>query len=354
MRSRVAGLLIAAGCGGHASTPDASPFPPVAPTRDVDVLFVIGSEESMGDAQTVLAGNLPSLVAGLDALPGGRPDLHLGVIDSSVDLGVAGLGASCSPATLGNGLLRNAATGTPGCPTPIDRFISDVANGSSARTTNYPGTLDDVLTCIVQVGTTGCGFIAPLEAMKRALDGSRPENAGFRRAGAVLAVVILSDEDDCSASDPSLFTLDKTTAGDGSFRCTALGYTCDQPISVTQAGSYGSCVPRNDYLTDPRSYAAFLETLVNPAQLVVTVIAAPASTSIETIALTQGPAAIALAPTCTAPINGDRMPVDPSIRLLAFANATSSPMLPTMCQSDYSALATAIAVQIGVAMTAAP
>jgi hypothetical protein len=37
--------------------------------------------------------------------------------------------------------------------------------------------------CLADVGDTGCGFEAPLEAMKRALDGSRPETPG-RATGA--------------------------------------------------------------------------------------------------------------------------------------------------------------------------
>ena len=63
------------------------------------------------------------------------------------------------------------------------------------REVNYTGKLEDALSCISHVGDAGCGFESPLEAIKRALDGRHPENAGFLRPGAFLAVVILTDED---------------------------------------------------------------------------------------------------------------------------------------------------------------
>jgi hypothetical protein len=65
------------------------------------------------------------------------------------------------------------------------------------------------------------------------------------------------------------------------------------------------------------------------------------------------PAADASPPT-QAPLNGNPAAAGPSIRLVAFAKATTSPQLPTICQSDYGSLETAIAARIGVAMTASP
>jgi len=47
--------------------------------------------------------------------------------------------------------------------------------------------------CVSAVGVTGCGIEQPLEAMRSAL-----ETPGFHRDNAVLAVVIVTDEDDCS------------------------------------------------------------------------------------------------------------------------------------------------------------
>ena len=60
--------------------------------------------------------------------------------------------------------------------------------------------LAETFACVAQVGTDGSGVEMPLEAMKLALsarieDGS---NGTFLRDDALLAIVILTDENDCS------------------------------------------------------------------------------------------------------------------------------------------------------------
>ena len=52
---------------------------------------------------------------------------------------------------------------------------------------------------VALVGDNGCAIQGPLEAMKRALSAGR--NPGFLRPGALLGVLIVTDEDDCSAID---------------------------------------------------------------------------------------------------------------------------------------------------------
>jgi len=80
--------------------------------------------------------------------------------------------------------------------------------------------------CLANVGTMGSSLEMPLETMKLALvdrvsDGS---NAGFRRDDALLAVVFLSDEEDCSR-------------GDNNF--TVTGALCD-PAQITPVATYAS------------------------------------------------------------------------------------------------------------------
>ena len=57
--------------------------------------------------------------------------------------------------------------------------------------------ISTVLQCILPLGGQGCGFAHPLASIARALgaDGSPAPaaNAGFLRADAILAIVILSD-----------------------------------------------------------------------------------------------------------------------------------------------------------------
>src|SRR5690606_21225427 len=61
----------------------------------------------------------------------------------------------------------------------------------------------DRLGCLAQaVGIEGCGFEQPLLSAARALERG---DAGFPRADALLAVLVLTDEEDCSLGDPSAF-----------------------------------------------------------------------------------------------------------------------------------------------------
>ena len=311
---------------------DAPPiFPPFAlPAAGVDVLFVIDNSASTADKQTVLASAFTGFVSALDALPGGRPSLHVGFVSSTVDIGVTGFGPGCpSPAPNDNGVLHAAAT-VVGCTPPTGLFISDLAQPGGGRVTNYTGTLDQEMACIGQLGETGCGFEAQLEAMKRALDGSRPENAGFVRDGAALFVVILTDEDDASVADSTVFTLPASTVGgNNDFRVQPLfAYDCDTPISATAGGTYTNCKPRTDsYLYSPGHYVDFLTSVKDPSLLQVAVIAgaqqngSPPSSTIMTGSLTLGGGTqpLALQPSCTVEIAGNSAIARPGIRLADFA-----------------------------------
>jgi len=210
------GIGLLAGCPDR-SISEVTPAQQGATTKkiplseDIDILFVIDNSASTADKQTLFAANFPNFVTALDSFPQGRPNLHIGVVSSTVDIGVQGFGPGCpSPAPNDDGLLQNTPRIT-GCSPPNGRFLSDISNSTGGRTTNYVGTLDTAFSCIAQVGGTGCPYRAPLEAIKRALDGSRPESAGFLRPGAMLAIVIVGDEDDCSTPDTSLFTLPAET-----------------------------------------------------------------------------------------------------------------------------------------------
>ena len=97
-----------------------------------------------------------------------------------------------------------------------------------------------MLRCIAEVGTAGCGFEHQLAAVARALgaDGRSPppENQGFIRAEALLAIVLLTNEDDCSAPVNSLLydTAENTNLGSTvgpprNFRCNEFGHLCGAP-----------------------------------------------------------------------------------------------------------------------------
>ncbi len=59
-------------------------------SADIDILFVIDNSASTTDKQTIFAQNFPNFVAALDAFPTGRPNLHIGVVSTTIDIGVQG------------------------------------------------------------------------------------------------------------------------------------------------------------------------------------------------------------------------------------------------------------------------
>jgi hypothetical protein len=72
------------------------------------------------------------------------------------------------------------------------------------------------------VGTGGCGFEQPLEAARTALVqhiGSGGPNAGFLRDDALLAIIFVTDEDDCSAPEASFYDPDNEELDVLNLRC---------------------------------------------------------------------------------------------------------------------------------------
>ena len=115
-------------------------------------------------------------------------------------------------------------------------FISN-----SGGLANYTGQLSDVLTCIAALGSNGCGFEHQLASVARALgaDGLPPPatNAGFLRDDAELAIILLSNEDDCSAPDgTTLYSLNGFQQSQenplgpiANYRCNQFGHLCKDP-----------------------------------------------------------------------------------------------------------------------------
>jgi hypothetical protein len=261
---------LAAACHGD-DTPfaDAGVQPDAAPgTRaetssrsldtQLDVLFVIDDSSSMREEQQVLIRNFPDFIAVLENLEGGLPDIHIGVISTDVGAGPF-TDASCT-------LNGNDGSLLIGDDCPIvgsERFLRS-APTASGRDTNFEGTLTAAFGCIADLGVGGCGFERPLESVRRALDG-HPDNAGFRRPGAQLAIVFLTDEDDCSALDDTLYTPDETVLGErSSYRCFEYGVTCAE--SGRGHGERTRCVSNETgpYMAPVASFAQFLKDLGGP------------------------------------------------------------------------------------------
>ena len=343
-------LLCLAGCPDRSVTA----LPPsqageidktIATSSDIDILFVIDNSRSTQDKQDVFLSNFKGFIDALGMFQGGLPNLHIGVTTTSIDVGAAIDVPSCD-GSADDGRLVNTGSN---CAGPTDRYISDIAGPDNSRVTNYTGTLEDTFTCIANRGALGCGFEAPLEAIQRALDGSHPENDGFIRDDAFLAIIILTDEDDCSAKDPSLFGSNVADAGPGDFRCSRFAYACDQPMSGAvdeQVHDFTNCHVRTDsFLRDPASYFQFLSTLKDPSRIVVAVIGGDPTPNISTGPLTiDGQTQdLALEPSCHTMIGSDDAIGRPGLRLQAFVDQLGDHgLFRTVCQPSYAGALTDI------------
>jgi hypothetical protein len=266
-------LLLAAGCGGggtalsvDAAAPAADVAADVAanPFTKLDVLFMMDNSAGMVELRADLPVILPSFLDELRKLPGGLPDVHVGVITSDLGVGVKPLANGGCPTPGGD---RGVLQTKPTCGLdPGARFIDSAANGTM---NNFTGSMEKAFTCIAQVGIAGCGYEHQLEAIRVALDENlTTENKGFLRPDAVLAIIMFTDEDDCSA-DPltDLYTDDasfpNTTA---SFRCAQVGHLCngmtppiapfDVPLASCQANPGGPLIAVNDIVASIRARKA--------------------------------------------------------------------------------------------------
>ncbi len=155
----------------------------------VDLLFVIDSSGSMDQAQKSLASGFSKLTGVLDKLTtggGAKFDYRIAVTTTQRDVSYVGLGPNGSyipwsakgengAFSMGCGMNRRW----------LERDEDDIAKKFA---------------CATDVGVEGGSVEMPLFATKLALrdrveDGT---NAGFLRPDALLAVIIVTDEDDCS------------------------------------------------------------------------------------------------------------------------------------------------------------
>jgi len=175
--------------------------------NNIDILFMIDNSSSMDTMQAKLYAQLGVFIQVLQALPMGLPSIQIAVVSSDMgapsDQGQQGI--SCSQIGGDNGIFFNKPEGT--CiATNLnagDTFIKDDASGNKNFSEADPPGIIDTFKCISLLGSAGCGFEHQLSSIDRALggDGSPPPaaNANFVRDGAYLGIVMLTNEDDCSA-----------------------------------------------------------------------------------------------------------------------------------------------------------
>jgi len=304
----------------------------------LDLLFVIDNSRSMEDEQTALAANFDRFIAILENTDGGLPDLHLGVISTDVGTGRSDVGGCDGEGDDG----RLQATPRGACSAPDGSFLRSFGNDDGSRTTNFEGELGDAFACIARLGTGGCGFEQPLESMRRALAPDNVANAGFLRDDALLAVVFITDEDDCSARDPALFDAGEPIGPFDDFRCFAQGVICrgDEPRSP---GPKAECTARADsaYLESVERYSDFLVQLKGDiGKIVVAGIAG----DLQPVAVSTDGGSADLEPSCSSAVGV----ADPPVRLAAFFDRfPGRSRRDTICTADPSAALMQIADLIG-------
>jgi hypothetical protein len=199
--------------------------------NQIDLLFVIDNSGTMIEEQINLSENLPLLLDALLALvdeQGNPLEPDINIMFTTTDVGhphctpfqpnnyMPALGAPRDQACIDRlddfeGLGSNApefpeacTTGCPRAVEPVGPFIH--LEGPMATTTNVPGNdISGAMQCLAPQGINGCGYESPLEAMIQAINPAAAWNQGshpFVRDQGVLAIVIVTDEEDCSVRPP--------------------------------------------------------------------------------------------------------------------------------------------------------
>ena len=374
---------------------------------------MIDDSSEMESMQQKLYAQVPTFIQELQNLPT-PPSLHIAVVSS--DMGVpSDVMSSIKCTTYGDSgtfqfLPRATCNGTSlgsGA-----TFISD-ANGMP----NYTDPdMSTVLQCIMSLGGNGCGFERQLASIDRALgaDGMGPfpsSNAGFLRPNAYLVIIMLTNEDDCSATPPTtIYSLNgyqqNIANPDGpiaNYRCNGGprgAHYCQDPANNDMwmipplnppADAQGSaaaptldlanCIDNEQppmgtgtsALTPVSQFISDIKALKPDPdnQIVVAAIAGPATP--YTVAWmppaggqsTQpgelwpgvlhscGAKAYGVSPKATQnPTDGTF--ADPGVRIAQFANAFPHSAVGSICDASYAGVLGSVASQIGQLITPAP
>ena len=169
-----------------------------------DILFVVDDSGSMAAEQANLATNFQVFIDALAASPV-KNDFQIGITTTSVDRNVTAAGVTTLNGAFDGTV--SACGGYAGHAYPAGALITVDAgtglqvNGGNTRILSAASpTLVQDFTRNVNVGVCGSGKEQGLRAARLAL--SEPllsgANAGFLRAGSRLAVIVVSDANDCS------------------------------------------------------------------------------------------------------------------------------------------------------------
>ncbi|MCX4247816.1 VWA domain-containing protein [Paraliomyxa miuraensis] len=248
-------------------------------SKDVDILFVVDNSGSMAEEQAALAASVGSLIDVLER-PGVDANYRIGVTttdngnpwcgNTSPEAGLLQM-SSCH-SRLESFTFEGATTIDAQqeacldlCPdqwADIETLPTAVDSSSDTRprpwleridgATNLPKglTTTQAFQCVGPQGIDGCGFESPLESMWKAVRRSQTDDDpghGFMRNHAVLSIVHVTDEADCSYNSAQesmflpdgnrVFWSDPEAASPTSAACWNAGVRCEG------SGTYDDCQP---------------------------------------------------------------------------------------------------------------
>jgi hypothetical protein len=211
-----------------------------------------------------------------------------------------------------------------------------------------------VFGCLALLGEGGCGFEHQFESTRQALIKAieqRADNAGFWRDDALLGVVMLTNEDDCSVPpdsrlfDPAVQSVNDLPALGGlwSYRCNEFGHACDHPLPHSADGlpvTLTGCRSNENteglhHLTPEADFRAFFEQIKPPERRFLAIIAgppAPYTVGIHTAQLANGSfeGQPEIEHSCTA---ADGTSADPGVREVALV-ADLEGTFWSICEDD--------------------
>lgn len=333
--------------------------------RKVDILFVIDDWASTTSQQVKLSTELPVFVQALEGLPDGLPDLHLAVI--SADMGGCPLVADGD-----HGIFNSAPQGT--ClDTTLQGNATFVADDATGATRNFSGgDLATVLECILPLGASGCAFAQPLASVARSLgaDGqpAPAQNAGFLRDDADLAIILLTNQDDCSTPAGSdLYSTSSSRISDplgpiSEYRCNEFGHLCGgvapprlspDPGDLSTTLTLDGCESNEDgKLSAGGSFVDEIKNLkTDPSMILAVAIAGPPTP--YTVTWRAPPDGTdtqpwpAMEPAC-GPTN-DSILGDPAVRTAQWIAAFGdNGVFESICDNSYTSSLSQIAVRVGL------
>lgn len=318
------------------------------PNRNLDVLFVIDTSWSMADERARLAANIPRFIDQLQNGIGGMPNLHIAV--TSTDMGTLGNAnpmAGCRERGDDGALHLGSLATTDGKP-----YLVDVAGDNGTRIRNYANSLQDAFTAMATFPLLGCGIEQPLNAMGAALWPTTPKN-DFLREDANLAVVFITDEDDCSLSGTSV-DMTRFQTGGACFRhavvCDEDPTTIDKDDVALRRDIYPSVIASSEFPLGARTNCRiredvaeladlhqFVEGLANKKGSARRVLLAGVFAPQSEISWGYTNNAVRVAPACTAPTADGTSAAAPAMRLHALLGLHQGPTrFRSVCDENFA------------------